>query len=179
MKRKLAWLVLPFLLAALIFGVKWRVDHPSPTKEDLELRAWLSTASTVTIHHLPGATLQGNKYIYKGKSKSYVLTPSEAQLESLVDAFYLLPEPFKDGPMTVGGKGHIIVGFSLLKPGADGVSSAGMSINLDGLFGQYIIVHHEDINVKRRLHPATVKRWVAILLSNPNIGTELRARMKR
>jgi hypothetical protein len=159
--------------------VQWRADHPRPTNEDLELRAWLSTSSTVTIHHLPGATLQGNKYIYKGKSKSYVLTPSQAQLESLVDAFYLLPEPFEDGPMVVGGKGHISAGFSLLKPREDGVSSAGVSINLDGLFGQYDIVHHEDINVKRRLHPATVKRWVAILLSNPDIGAELRARMNQ
>jgi hypothetical protein len=34
MKRKLVWLTVPLFLCALVWGVKWRADHPTPTKDD-------------------------------------------------------------------------------------------------------------------------------------------------
>jgi hypothetical protein len=49
MKRRIAWLALPLLLAALVFGVKWRVDHPTPTQEDLKIRALLGRAFMVEV----------------------------------------------------------------------------------------------------------------------------------
>ncbi len=41
-----------------------------------------------------------------------------------------------------------------------------------------LVIDYKNWQVEYKLHPVTAKRWLELLLANPRIGPELRARMK-
>ena len=68
MNRRLVWLALPILLLALVWGVKWRTEHPTPTKEDVAVRALLMKSSrveVVLVPYIPPLRFSGNPAPYR------------------------------------------------------------------------------------------------------------------
>lgn len=168
MKRKLAYFALPLILAALIFAVKWRAEHPTPTKEDLVIRALILQSSNIVVSHIPNKPQR--RYI---PLKLKLTVP---EMKSLCDWFYLSP-PSKNPAVQTGKRGMIQILCWLAKPREDGVVGVFVNIGVDKREGRAILGHPRRID-ERTLHPVTVKHWLELLQSNPRIGPELRARLQ-
>lgn len=167
MKPKLAWLTLPLALCALVWGVKWRVDHPTPTQTDLEIRALMSQSSKVEVFY------SGRK---KPMQRFSWLSPQE--MEPFVNCFYLSPRTSKTSSLTMGANGIVSVFYILAKPRKDGVVGVIVTISLDKRDGK-VVIGHPDNNGGLDLHPVTATRWSELLFSHLRIGPELESQMKR
>jgi hypothetical protein len=167
MKRKFAWLMLPVMLCALVWGIKWRIDHPKPTKLDSELRALMSKSPAMefTYDH--------------GRDKTYRVWLSQNEIAPFADSFMLSPTPI--GSSYVAGKNGLInIYFFRKKPSERGSYILNVVIYVDERTG-FIYPFPLDGEVQYKsdsVHPATTKRWLELLLNHPRIGPELRARMK-
>jgi hypothetical protein len=166
MKWKTSWLVLPLLLFILVLGVKWRVDHPTPTKTDLEIRALMLSAATVEVFHTP----RNNK-----QRKAHKVKFSTKELKPLTEGFYISPQPVKTSSVRMGVSGTIQVYCFLAKPRADGVAGVFVTIAVDDREGRVILGHPDYIH-ELNLHPVTVKRWLDILLADPRLYPRLQTR---
>lgn len=168
MKPKLAWLTLPLALCVLVWGVKWRVDHPTPTKADLEIRALMGQSRSLEVVYY------GNQ---NGSTKHSVWLSSQ-EMEPLASCFSLSPsQPSNTYGVTSGASGTLGVYCRLAKPRKDGVIGVFISISLDKRDGKVVIGHPEN-KKELNLHPATTKRWMELLLSHPRIGPQLKAPLK-
>lgn len=164
MNRKIAWWALPLMLGGLMWGVKWRADHPTPTKADLRLRALLSKSSQIDVDYS-----QFNQ-------KKYRVKLSNEELKSFVDCFYIYPPPTRPSTVIMGGNGIVYISCFLKKPREDGALGAHIYLPLDERNGKIDVVYGNG-QIEHKLHPVTVKRWIELLLTNPRIGPELKARM--
>ena len=177
MNRKLAYSAAPLIFAVLILGVKWRAEHPTPTKEDLEYRELMLGSSKMEVAYGPG--FPKGTTVFSGQiSIIYQSKPSSQDLETLADNFYLSPHPLKKTGALLSEVGTIFIRFYLAKPKKDEVEGAYIIIDFDKCEGKSGMTHPNNNKAVRRLHPVTVKGWMEILLSHPRIGPELRARMK-
>ncbi|RYZ63348.1 MAG: hypothetical protein EOP09_17805 [Proteobacteria bacterium] len=77
MKRKLAWLTLPLVLCALLYGLKWRAEHPPVTKEDLEARSLLLQTSMTVTYNAP-----------RSSGSWIIVRLSEQEKKALLDGFH-------------------------------------------------------------------------------------------
>ncbi len=167
MKRLFAWLALPLVLGALMLGAKWRADHPTPTKEDLELRALILQSSSIEVLHKPH---------YYQKIRPYKSILSTQELKPLSDSFFVLSKETKLKELEAGLRGATIVFCRLAKPRKDGVIGVSVVMSVDNKRGVANIV--SDHLTEFDLHPVTIKRWIEILLADPRVGPEFRVRMK-
>lgn len=166
MKRKLATLALPLLLAALMLGVKWRAEHPTPTKEDLEVRALLKKPPPTKVSY----RLWSSRYRSKMVSKQ--------EFTKLMDNLYLSPQQRTVPTSTRSDEVvHFICYYQAPRNSKDAVSSVSIEMNITKLWG-WMYVYRTQRESGYRLHPVTVKRWIELLKANPRLGPELRARMK-
>ncbi len=172
MKRKLAWLAVPLLLAAGIFGVKWRAEHPMPTKEDLAIRAVLLKSRSIYFSHggLPGA----------GEFDSIWSDLNQSEAKLFIECLYLLPKSKQNNNSLLGGiKGNILIRWSIPEKNPNKTQEVTTLFRVaenDGLCLAYGSNGFKPYF--HQLHPVTVKIWMELLLANPRIGPELRARMK-
>jgi hypothetical protein len=167
MKRRLLWLALPLVLLALVLGVKWRAEHPTPTKEDLEIRAVMAQASKVVV----------TQWLVNESQTRFCGTISSKELAPFADAFYTLPYQSLKSNFATGASGILNVEFQFDYPRTDYITSIDVSINA-GSTSSYIYIHHL---VKDRLfdiHPVMTKRWMELLLEHPQIGAALREQAK-
>lgn len=158
-------MALPFVLGALMFGVKWRAEHPTPTKEDLEIRVLMRKSSQVTASH-------------NLSSSYYASVPlSKTEFSALVSNFFLSPN---QNVNLKSWSSNQVVHFEVDYPqpkSKSAVSEVSIEINVQTLWG-WMNVHRKNAREGYKLHPVTVKRWIELLLNHPRIGPELRARMK-
>ena len=80
MKRRIVWLALPLVLGALMLGVKWRVEHPKPTKEDLEMRAFILKSTEAQLIHSSWDGAHRFRADYESKIAIRDLTPLIAEI---------------------------------------------------------------------------------------------------
>lgn len=168
MKRKIVWLALPLILGALMLGAKWRAEHPTPTKEDLEIRALIANPRIAYISYDSSFTPTSAPINYRSSVFNYELT-------SLTDYFYLLPKS-PSGQIPTFGSETLHLTWYFSNPKKDAVKRIYISL-FDKTRGQCVISNSRR-RLEYTLHPVTVKRWIELLLANPRIGPELRARMK-
>ena len=169
MKRfRLALLLFPVLLGALAWGLKWRADNPSSTKEDLRLRALMLKPSKSDITLFPAVL---------GVGKIYSANLTKEELQPFVDSLNVLPQSSKLNEQVIYPTDTVIIVCEIDKPQRDGVESLSVSINFMNRQGKaHVGYSYQEIGY--RLHPATTKRWLELLLNHPRIGPELRRRMK-
>ena len=170
MKRKCAWLLLPLVLCALTWGAKWRADHPTPMKEDLEVRALMAQSFKVGIVHDPRSGNPGKFGIYWKKF------PKE-DLELLINCFSISHQIEKSREM-MGRNGLVSVDFFLTNTKNNDVHNVFVDLNVDSGEG-VVTVHSPENIVEHNLHPITARRWISLLLNHPQIGPELRARLNQ
>ncbi len=182
MKRKIAWLALPLVLFTLVWGVKWRVEHPTPTKEDFELRALMRIPSKIdptTVEYHPS------------KPESFKNDPivlSKEEIKQFVDSFYISPKSSKLNQLNNGSVGTITVIFQFDKSKNSKVIGLYVSIGIEDKKGLVMFAHpdgkggikydYPDSSAARNLHPVTVKHWLELLRNHPQIGAERSARLK-
>ncbi len=161
MKRIISWPALPLVLGALIFAVKWRVEHPTATKEDLEVRALLAQSGGFEVSHVIWAGKRLNEFKRK---------LSKSEFQPFINCFYLSPRTYGPSSMAMGKQGIITIARD------DRVATIVASINLDKRVGELLITRSARTKM-RSIHGITTKRWMELLMANPRIGPELRARM--
>ena len=162
MKPHLALVALPLVLAALALGVKWRADHPTPTKEDLRIRALLAQPGGMEVSH---ATWDGKKL------HEFKLKFSEKEFQAFVNCFYLSPQRYNSNPIAMSKNGIITIARD------DRTATIVASLSLDKWIGE-LLISRPGKSKTRNIHPVTVKRWIELLIAHPRIGPELRARLK-
>lgn len=162
MKRKIAWLALPLVLFALIFGVIWRRNHPTPTKEDLEIRALIVRTPLVLI----------SPYSQNGVFNKYEHILSITESMPFADSFYISQSPIKRG-----ARETLFVEFILLDSRPTTLEDVLVRLNVNQGEGTVVFISNMGDQTERNLHPVTFKRWMELLLTNPQIGPELRKRM--
>ena len=167
MKRKLAWLTLPLVLCALVWGVKWRSDHPTtPTKLDLEARALMRQCSSIRIdHHLPTP------------SKFTANRISKVEMKPFIESLFLIAQPSSVSPV-MGPSGAISLDCTKFYRDRKAVLGVFATISVDNGRSK-VMVGDMNTSYQYQLHPYTLKRWMELLLAHPRIGPELRARMQR
>lgn len=158
MKRKLAYLAVPLLLAALMLGVRWRAQHPAPTQEDLQMRALLATYPSMEALYVSGNAGVGAVQIQLTKQ----------ELRPFIECFYLSRQQHRK-PSRMSAYGGVNLRFDA--PGG-ARSGAWISISVDARRGAEFLS-----DPPRDLHPVTIQRWNELLLANPRVGAELRARL--
>ncbi len=166
MKRKIAWLALPLVLGVLAFAAKWRAEHPTPTKEDLEVRALMREASQVEVADVITTT--------QTKSLGFL---SRDEISSLADNVYCLHA----NSSILWGSDTIVIKFLYRTPTINGTRRIEVTTGIDGGISRLDVLSSPQTaigSIAWELHPATVKSWFGILKANPRIGPELRARMK-
>ncbi|BCM88653.1 hypothetical protein IAD21_00494 [Abditibacteriota bacterium] len=176
MKRRVAGLALPLVLFALVWGAKWHVDHPTPTKEDLEMRAFFSTASRVKINYFTG----NPKTLYESSQPIYSTNLPGKESAGLSDCFYLSPNQ-EPGHWAVGRNGTLLIRYSIKRKTSRGFRFVTISLDLEKCRGTVIDGSSDDPTAELKdveLHPITARRWVELFLANPRIGPELKARIK-
>ena len=169
-KRRGLWLVLPLVLGVLAWGLKWRADNPSSTKEDLEIRALMLKTS------------RGSFFYHPHSSKSATITTfgvklSEKELEPFVQNLHLLQTDRRGLPF--GKSGTIELYWFLQLSTKKGSTQLRCLLDADGRDGIFTIDASEPRSRTYNLHPTTTKRWLELLLNHPRIGPELRRRMQR
>ena len=167
MKRKIAWLALPLVLAALMLGVKWRAEHPPVTKEDLAIRALMSQCSTVTVEEgLPN----------ESRLEPYG-TLSKVEIKHFIDSLHSIPQQSTPQNWPTGANGIIYVKFLFKQAREDSVTSIDVSLNFGASLCFIVILHPGRGNefTQCRVHPVTVKRWMELLMSNPDISSFIRS----
>ncbi len=167
MKRKIALLALPLVLFALVWSVKWRIDHPTPptpTQEDLKIRALLMDYSKVVSFTYFPPNLIG--------SVIYDADIHQDEMKPFIDCFCVLPKAPKTHQVGVGEFGFA---FHFDNGQKKNEISAIVRIKTDKI-GEEFYVQSPTGPINRNIHPATAKLWIALLFSNPRIGSELRAR---
>ena len=167
-KRRGLWLALPLVLGGLAWGLKWRADNPSSTKDDLRLRA-LMMKFPVT----------GISYSAVGPMNPKFYWMSKEELKPFVDSFHVvLPNERLNGS---NQRWSEIVGVTFLldKSRHNDRELVSVSIQIDIPTKQgNVHIYHPAKNEIYNLHPTTSKRWLELLLNHPRIGPELRRRMK-
>lgn len=160
MKRKIGWLAVPLVLLALVLGVKWRIEHPTPTQEDLKMRALLATYSSMEV-----ACSSSNSGV------GFVDTQlTRQELQPFIECFYLS----RQQPQKRLSRMNLYSGVTLRFAPPDSMRTGSwIYIYLDAHQGTNFIS-----DPARSLHPLTIKRWKELLLANPRVGPELRARLK-
>ena len=172
MKRPLLLLALPLILAAITFGVKWRADNPTPTKEDLEIRALMSKLPTAEFFHTPPR---------KSALQMYHVRLSKRELKPFIDCVFMSSHSFKASKGMSSKYGTVGMYIPIVESEKHKLKWALINISLDNRMGQIITGHtkHTNAPMETNLHPTTTKRWLELLLANPRIGPELRARLNR
>lgn len=180
-------MALPLVMCALMWGVKWRAANPVPTKEDLEVRAMMSQADYVdfdySLYHYNKADTSGGSTML-----------SEKELTEFISCFHVLPYRVGELGVPINSNQAVQIFFRFIK------TKKNVNIYLDvPLRAGSVTVREPMGKVKTKLHPsagsiilgdstgmrdyklhpATTKRWIELLLAHPRIGPELRARMQR
>lgn len=167
MKRKIAWLALPLILFALIWGVKWRADNSSPTELDLKIRVMMLASSKITVSHR--TFLKSSRNIKCG-------TLSKQEFKPLINCFHFLHPSLQKRRIDTGTNGIITINCQLTQPRKDGVKSLDIQLNSDSRLCNVLVFNPKNIQIYD-FRPTTTKHWIALLLANPRIGPELRKRM--
>lgn len=155
---------MPLVLVAALLCINWRAQHPIATEEDLRLRALMSHTRVVEVEYV----------LWNGsKLDQYRVKFSPKEFQPFVDSFYLSSQPVG---VNTGGMGTM--GIVTLKPREDGNTLIIADVSVDKRGGSLLFGSEKKHSLKA-LHPVTVKRWVELLLANPRIGLQLRAREKR
>ncbi|RYG65067.1 hypothetical protein EON80_18045 [bacterium] len=157
MKRKLALLILPAALCIATMAMKWRVDHPLPTSEDLAVRALLTQSNRSLI-------LIGNGISNIMLEKS--LPPQE--LEECIESLYVYSPPIQAQKFDTGIKTIIGVEFYFAQPREDNITSVFTSLDSNRPNELYVTYRKQGLRhtVGTRtyaLSALTVKRWSKIL----------------
>ncbi len=167
--KRIAYLALPLLLCALVWGVKWRADHPTPTKLDLEVRALMLKASQVEV----GLT----RHRINPNSRSLKAALSKEEARALVESFNLSPQPNQLSDSSSGIKGRLVIEFH--SPEKKSVAgSVKVQADIDEREGTAFIRTGNGHRIYA-LHVVTNRRWKQLLLNHPRIGPELRRRMNQ
>ena len=168
--KRIAYLALPLLLCVLVWGVKWRADHPTPTKLDLELRALMLKSPKVEFAYYPRIWTQSHREYYSEISKE--------ELKQFADCFYLSGQPIITKRMVYEKpEGINVYSYTKNVKGYD-VENVTININIKTRQGKVVVGDPND-QLEHSLHPVTTKRWLNLLLTHPKIGPELRRRMKQ
>ena len=166
MKRKLVWLTLPIMLCALVWGVKWRADHPTtPTELDLKARALMLESSSIEIGHdlSTPLKLRANRI-------------SKAEMKPFIDSLFLIAQPPSISPV-MGPNGAIRIDCTKFYREKKAVLGVLTTISVDNGRTK-VMVGDMNSSYQYQLHPYTAKRWMELLLNHPRIGPELRARLQ-
>lgn len=175
MKRFRLWLLLlPVLLGALTWGLKWRADnYPTPTKLDLEIRALMLRSSAMEIVHSSGLPSESE---IASEFPTYRTRLSPSELKPFAETFALSPERDRRSfELSENG----LLSFSCSSKNDKGnTESVLVEIYLDMLMTR--VVHQSNSSgAEYDLHPVVAKGWLELLLNHPRIGPELRRRMKQ
>jgi hypothetical protein len=168
MIRKLLWLALPLALCALVWGVKWRADHPTPSDLDLGIRDLMSRSSRVDVLY---QRREGNQIV------KFPLELSATEFESFVDCLYLTRKEANKNVAPMSKYGEIALHSTFNKKVEGRSKGVFIKMDLDGREGQ-LIYYGTGNRIQSELDPITTKRWRELLLSHPRIGPELRRRMQ-
>lgn len=171
--KRFAWLALPLLLCALVWGVKWRADHPTPTKLDLEVRALMLKSVEVEFSRYSHA------FIVKNWENYHILLSKE-EMKPFIDCFHLTQKPNITNENTRSRNGSVSFACPSNEPQKFGIYTVTATIIVDEREGRVELSKPtSDGRSTHNLHPITVKRWLELLFAHPKIGPELRRRMKQ
>ena len=140
-----------------MIGVKWRAEHPTPTKQDLAVRALMSKCSKAQFG-----------YARNGDDAGVILFKEE--LEPFIDSFYLLPQ--STNPGDAGGITNRKFLFWFVPSTPNAIGASGISVSINGDVNQGVATVKDD--VEHKLHPITARRWRDLMLAHPLIGSQLR-----
>lgn len=157
MKRRPLLLAVPLMLLALVLGVKWRADHPTPTKEDLRIRALMSKSYAVKVTFFDNVN---DIFISKQDTKDFV------------DFFYISPD--QNSTIYISGS-LAILDFYIKNPKSSDIADVSATIDTVSYIGTMGV--RSSGESAYTIHSLTAKRWKELLLAHPRTGPELRKRM--
>jgi len=167
MKRSTLWW--PIMLGGLVLGLKWHLDHPTPTKLDRETRLLFFTPCVGNMNYVPRPPMEENPNAY-----DWPLSRQESKV--FAESLFLLPQKSRPSPVHMGKHGIARFSWFFTSSGKNGMKRMTVFIN-PGESDNKLVMDYEKWQVEYKLHPATVKHWMSFLLAHPRYGPELRARM--
>lgn len=169
MKSRIAWSAVPLVLAALLFGLKWRTDHPTLAGLNAQIAQQLSDAPRAAVGLMP-------KYGDK-RFKVVQFQLSKAEFQPFIGSLKLSSSiPVKE-TLPSGERGIVWI-TSVLKDSEKGnLKMIAGEISLDQEIA-LINVYKNKQGTRYQLDSAALGRWKKLLLKHPRIGPELRARLK-
>ena len=152
-----------------MFGVKWRAEHPSVAGAESQLQNLLPKAQATRVSTAPRRV--------NGKLDFSPFVLSKAEFKPFIDSLKLSPEAVTPVHAVTDLRGVIFVSSWVNESLLNNTKLVEFVFNIH-TDNAKVVVRRGKRETEYKLAPAAAKRWVELLLANPRIGPELRARMK-